>query len=108
MTAQDAHIAGYVAEAFCGLVLVANKWDLVGGDGSTARSSSTSPGSGSASPPGRPLLRLGEGAHGAPALLEQPSVLGEERRRRIPTAELNALVERATAEKPPRRRGAGA
>jgi len=29
VTAQDAHIAGYVQQAFKGMVLVVNKWDLV-------------------------------------------------------------------------------
>jgi GTPase len=29
VTAQDTHIAGYVAEAFKGLVIAVNKWDLV-------------------------------------------------------------------------------
>jgi GTP-binding protein len=28
LTAQDAHIAGLIADSFVGLVLVANKWDL--------------------------------------------------------------------------------
>ncbi len=33
VTAQDVHIAGYVEQAFKGMVLVVNKWDLVeGGD----------------------------------------------------------------------------
>jgi len=29
LTAQDAHIAGYIQQAFKGMVLVVNKWDLV-------------------------------------------------------------------------------
>jgi GTP-binding protein len=32
VTAQDAHIAGYVQQAFKGMVLVVNKWDLVEGE----------------------------------------------------------------------------
>lgn len=32
VTAQDAHIAGYVQQAFKGMVLVINKWDLVEGE----------------------------------------------------------------------------
>jgi GTP-binding protein len=102
VTAQDAHIAGYVAEAFCGLVLVANKWDLVGGDGSNRREFERF---------ARQRLRFASWAPlcfvsakertGLPALLEQTIHVGQERRRRIPTAALNALVERATAERPP-------
>ena len=102
VTAQDAHIAGYVAEAFCGLVLVANKWDLVGGNGSNRQEFERL---------ARQRLRFAAWAPlcfvsakertGLPALLEQALRAGQERRRRVPTAELNALVERATAEKPP-------
>ena len=32
VTAQDAHIAGYAAECGCGLVIAANKWDLLEDD----------------------------------------------------------------------------
>jgi GTP-binding protein len=102
VTAQDAHIAGYVAETFCGLVLVANKWDLVGGDGSNRQEFERL---------ARQRLRFAAWAPlcfvsakertGLPALLEQTLRVGQERRRRISTAELNALAERATAEKPP-------
>ncbi len=100
--AQDAHIAGYVSEAFCGLVLVANKWDLVSGNGSNRKEFERVT---------RQRLRFAAWAPlcfvsakertGLPALLEQTLRAGQERRRRIPTAELNALVQRATAEKPP-------
>ena len=102
VTAQDAHIAGYIAEAFSGLVLVANKWDLVGGNGTNRREFERF---------ARQRLRFASWAPlcfvsalertGLPALLEEALRVGQERRHRIPTAELNALVERATAEKPP-------
>jgi len=102
VTAQDAHIAGYVAEAFCGLVLVANKWDLVGGNGSNREEFERLT---------RQRLRFAAWAPlcfvsakeraGLPALLEQTLRVGQERHRRIPTAEVNAMVQRATAEKPP-------
>ena len=35
LTAQDAHVAGYVVEEGVGLVLAVNKWDLVEKDGKT-------------------------------------------------------------------------
>lgn len=102
VTAQDAHIAGYVTEAFCGLVLVANKWDLVGGNGSNRQEFERV---------ARERLRFATWAPlcfasakeqtGLPALLEQTLRVGEERHRRIPTAELNALLQRAITEKPP-------
>jgi len=81
---------------------VANKWDLVGGDGSNRQEFERL---------ARQRLRFAAWAPlcfvsakermGLPALLEQSLRAGLERRRRIPTAELNALVQRATAEKPP-------
>jgi GTP-binding protein len=108
VTAQDAHIAGYVAEAFCGLVLVANKWDLVPGNGSNRQEFERV---------ARERLRFAAWAPlcfasakeqtGLPALLEQALRVGEERRHRIPTAELNALLQRAIAEKPPPTWGGG-
>jgi GTP-binding protein len=35
-TAQDAHVVGYVLDAFKGIVLVINKWDVIEKDGHTA------------------------------------------------------------------------
>ncbi len=37
LTAQDVHIAGYVNEAYKGLVVAINKWDLVSGDAGEAQ-----------------------------------------------------------------------
>lgn len=33
LTAQDAHLAGYIVEAWKGIVVIVNKWDLVKGSG---------------------------------------------------------------------------
>jgi GTP-binding protein len=102
VTAQDAHIAGYIAEAFCGLVLVANKWDLVGGNGSNRQEFERRARQRLRFAAWSPLCFVSAKERtGLPALLEETLRAGEDRRRRIPTAELNTLVERATAEKPP-------
>ena len=45
LTAQDAHVAGYVVEEGKGLVIAVNKWDLVEPRRPTGRSTSTSSGS---------------------------------------------------------------
>lgn len=37
ITAQDAHILGYAEESGCGLLLVANKWDLIESDADRCR-----------------------------------------------------------------------
>ena len=35
LTAQDTHIAGYIQQAFKGIVLIVNKWDLAGAESTT-------------------------------------------------------------------------
>jgi len=102
VTAQDAHIAGYVAEAFCCLVLAVNKWDLVGGNGSNRQEFARLARQRLRFAPWAPLCFVSaKECTGLPALLEETIRAGQERHRRVPTAELNALVQRATAEKPP-------
>ncbi len=102
VTAQDTHIAGYVLEAFCGIVLVANKWDLVGGNGSNRREFEGFARHRIRFAPWAPLCFVSALERtGLPAVLENALRVGQERRRRIPTGELNALVARAMAEKPP-------
>ena len=64
LTAQDAHIAGLVADAYVGMVLVANKWDLVAAGAGLPQGVQPN-----RAPPtalralGAALLRLGQGAH---------------------------------------------
>ncbi|HXF35702.1 MAG TPA: ribosome biogenesis GTPase Der, partial [Actinomycetota bacterium] len=99
-TAEDRRIAGRVLEAGRGLVIVANKWDLVRERerraGELARE---------VAPFARPrLLRasalLGRGVHRIPpALLETHAA----RRRRVPTSEVNRVLEGALGERPPPR-----
>jgi GTP-binding protein len=106
--AQDAHIAGYITEAFCGLVLVANKWDLVAGNGSNREEFERVTRQRLRFAAWAPLCFVSAKEHtGLPPLLKQTLAAGRERRRRIPTAELNALTQRATEEKPPPVTGAG-
>ena len=40
-TDQDATIAGEAEQAGCGIIIAANKWDLMKGAGRTSRGSST-------------------------------------------------------------------
>ncbi len=98
ITAQDAHIAGYVVDAMKGLVVVVNKWDLM--------------------PPsdaGRKLFERRARAHlrfvswaalrfisakegtGIDAVLAEALAAGEARGRRVATAGLNAVMRRAMA-----------
>jgi GTP-binding protein len=100
LTAQDRHIIGLALKAKTGLVVVANKWDLMAG-ASTAEFEQQV----------RRRLRFApwvsfcivsakEGAGIVPTL-RQALRLYDVRRQRIETAPLNALVQRVVAERPP-------
>jgi GTP-binding protein len=101
-TAQDAHVVGYVLEAFKGVVLVINKWDAVEKDEHTADAW---------------LKRLRRDApylawadivfasaltgQRADRILREARRVAEERYRRIPTGELNRVVSDAVRAHPP-------
>ena len=106
LAAQDLHIAGYVADAYKGLIVVANKWDLVE-DTEESREQFA-----------RRVLRRLQFAPWAPlafvsaktglnidGLLDLALEVGETRRQRVSTSELNAVVRKAVAEhRPPSKR----
>jgi GTP-binding protein len=106
LTAQDLHIAGYIADAHKGLIVVANKWDLVE-DTEESRERFAS----------RELRRL-RFAPWAPlafvsaktglnidGLLDLALEVRETRRQRVPTSELNTVVQKAVAEHRPASKG---
>jgi GTPase len=103
VVAQDRHIAGYAAEAGAGLVVAANKWDLV------PQEARADPGflRGIAAAfdfvPGVPALTLSatEGRNVA-RVLESAAQVAAARSTRIPTPALNALLHAAIDEHPPR------
>jgi GTPase len=103
VTEQDAAIAGQADKAGRGLIIAANKWDLMkdrGPDFSKTFDEEV-----------RRRLKFLDYAtvlhisaatgERAPKLLEAIDAVGESRRRRVKTAELNAFVERISAEHPP-------
>ncbi len=102
LTAQDAHIAGYVVEAGRGLVLALNKWDLVE---KTPRSFDEAVAAIRREAPflelapvvsisARDRLRVGR-------VLELALDVWGARRRRVSTGELNRLVAAAVERQPP-------
>ena len=106
VAAQDLHIAGYVADAHKGLIVVANKWDLMD-DTEESREEFG----------GRALRRL-KFAPWAPlafvsaktglnvdGLLNVALEVGESRTLRVPTGELNAVVQKVVAEHRPPSKG---
>ena len=107
LTAQDAHIAGYVVEEGRGLVVALNKWDLVEKDGRTfdgyvAAIRGETPFLDFApvvAVSARTGLRVGRA-------LDAALEIAAERRRRVPTGELNReLAEAAFRNEPPMVRG---
>jgi len=101
--AQDRHVAGYAAEAGKGLVIVANKWDLL--DAETRSDSET-------------LKRIASAfdfVHGVPVLtvsategrnvakvLDAAIAVAQARLVRVGTGALNTLLRTAMEERPPR------
>ncbi len=102
LTAQDAHVAGYVVEEGVGLVLAINKWDLVEKTGTTFDEYRAA------------IVREAPFLDFAPVVaisaktgqrvgrvLEHALEVAAERRRRVPTGTLNALLRDATFRQPP-------
>ena len=103
LAAQDMHIAGYVADAYKGLIIAVNKWDLIEEDTEDNRETYAR----------RTLARL-KFAPWAPlafvsaktglnvdGLLDLALEVDEARSLRIPTAEVNAALQEAVAAHPP-------
>ncbi len=106
VAAQDLHIAGYVADAHKGLIVVANKWDLMedteksreGFAGKTLRRLRFAPWAPLAFVSAKTGLNMD-------GLLELVLEVGETRRQRVPTAELNLAVQKAVAQHRPPSKG---
>jgi len=104
VVAQDVHIAGYIQQAAKGIALVVNKWDLVVNSSKTECSEYIR--SKLKFVPYAPVLytsaKLGQGTD---KVITQAQKIYQERLKRIPTAEVNSLVQRAVATHSPPRSG---
>jgi GTP-binding protein len=102
LAAQDLHVAGYVADAYKGMIVAVNKWDLID-DTEENRDAFA-----------RKILRRMRFTPWAPlafvsaktglnvdGLLELAVEIGETRSQRIPTAQVNAALREAVAANPP-------
>jgi GTP-binding protein len=103
-TGQDAAVAAFAHESGKGMVIVANKWDLAGPAGEDASRALEEavrdriPFAGYAE-----ILRVSATTkRGLGRLLPAASRAAENRRRRIPTGELNRVLGRALRDSPPR------
>lgn len=96
VTAQDMHIAGYIQQAFKGIVLVVNKWDLAGDNSPTECSRYIK--SQLKFMAYAPVLYVSaKFGQGVDKLMPQLCQVYQERLRRLPTAAVNSVVQQAVA-----------
>ena len=102
VAAQDTHIAGLVADAHVGLVLVVNKWDLMDPSPNVRKQFERVVRLRTRFAPWAAVrfISAKEGT-GIDGLLAEALKVGEERRKRVGTGELNAMVQRAIEERGP-------
>ena len=102
LTAQDAHVAGYVADEGKGLVIAVNKWDLVEKTGSTFDEFSERIRAQVPFLDFAPVVSISAlTGQRVGRVLEMALEVAAERRRRIPTGELNRVVREAAFRQTP-------
>ena len=101
-TAQDLHIAGYVADEARGMVLVVNKWDLVEKDGKTMEQYKRAAAEALDFMPYAPVVFISAKFNQrVPQVMERALFVVEERKKRVPTAVLNKMLAAAVEKHPP-------
>lgn len=103
LTAQDVHIAGYVKEAYKGMVLVVNKWDLISGN---TRDYAECVAERLKFMPHIPVLyvsaKLG---HNVEKVVPQALGVWQERQKRLPDKVVDKLIKDALLSQSPPRKG---
>ncbi|MEX0786424.1 MAG: ribosome biogenesis GTPase Der [Dehalococcoidia bacterium] len=100
LTSQDLHIAGFALKAKTGLVLAANKWDLMAGasledfERGVRRKLKFAPWASF-------CIISAKEATGITPLLRDALRICDDRQRRIDTGPLNSVIQRAAVEQPP-------
>ncbi|MBI2887615.1 MAG: ribosome biogenesis GTPase Der [Chloroflexi bacterium] len=102
VTAQDAHVGGYVQEAFKGLVLAVNKWDMAEALGLQREQMARVVAARLKFVPGAPLVFVSAlQRQGIGTLLDETLRVQAARQQRVPTAAVNQCVQRAVQSHPP-------
>jgi GTPase len=102
LTAQDAHVCGYVLDEGVGLVIAINKWDMVEKDPSTFDEYSADIRRDAPFLSFAPIVAISaKSGQRVTRALEAALEIAAERRRRVPTAALNALLREATFRQQP-------
>lgn len=105
VTAQDAHITGYAEEAGRGILLVANKWDLILGDSPRVKALKESVTDRFVFAHGAPFLPVScKTGFGLGQILSEADSLAKRFATQIPTGELNRLLQKAFDRQAPRGR----
>ena len=102
IVAQDRHIAGYAAEAGKGVVVIANKWDLVPQEDRADPETLRNIAAAFDFVPGVPVLTVSALlGRNVPKVLDTAREVADARATRMPTAALNQLIRDAVARRPP-------
>ncbi len=103
ITAQDAHVAGYVLEAYRSLVLVVNKWDAIPKDEHTMPTYLRRLRSELKFLDYVPVLFVSAlTRQRIDQILKTAFLVAQSRQQRLPTAELNRLIREAVSTNPPK------
>lgn len=103
ITDQDAHVAGYVLEAYRSLVLVVNKWDAIPKDEHTMNTYLRQLRTELKFLDYVPVLFVSAlTRQRVDRILSTAFLVAQSRQQRLPTAELNRLVQEAVAANPPK------
>lgn len=99
-TGQDKHIAGYVQQALKGIMLVVNKWDLV--EEKDRRAWDRAMHNEFQFVPYAPVLFVSaKYGNGVGKVIPRAIEISEERKKRLPTAAVNSVIQEALAVHPP-------
>lgn len=102
VTAQDTHIAGMILEELKGVAILVNKWDLIVKDNETFNAFTRHIREEFKFIPYAPLLFISaKTGQRVDQVIPLAMQIAQERQRRVPTSELNDLLQRATYEHPP-------
>ena len=102
IVAQDRHIAGYAIDAGAGVVIVANKWDLVPQEERADPAFLKAIGAAFDFVPGVPVLTVSaKDGRNVKRVLDAAAAVAASRATRIGTGPLNTLLRRAVEEHPP-------
>ena len=107
VTAQDTHIAGFIRDAYKGVVVVVNKWDLIAKTGTTTVEYTAYIRDQLKFMPYVPILFVSaKSKQRVDRILPEVIKVQDERKKRIPTGVLNtAIAEALASHNPPSERG---